>query len=248
MDQEGRRPLNSPEKQFLGLIPARGGSKGIPRKNLIPLLGKPLIVYTFEAAKRTKSLGRVILTTEDNEIAAFGRRYGIEVPFMRPARLAEDDTPMIEVITHCLEELCAEGYRPDYVVLLQPTSPLRTSAHIEGAIERARSSRADTVVSVEQVPHRFTPGSLMRLGPKGNMVFYLKRKMVLRRQDKPLFYARNGPAILIVRREVIEDGKLYGKKVYPFEMGRAESIDIDDSVDLILAESLLITLKRLQKI
>lgn len=240
--------MNSPEKQFLGLVPARGGSKGIPRKNLIPLLGEPLISYTFEAAKGSKSLARVVLSTEDEEIAAFGRRYGIEVPFMRPARLAEDDTPMIEVIAHCLAELYAEGYRPDYVVLLQPTSPLRTSAHIDAAIERVRTSEADTVVSVEQVPHRFTPGSLMRTGPKGNIVPYLKRKMILRRQDKPLFYARNGPAILIVRREVIEEGKLYGRKVYPFEMGRAESIDIDDSVDLILAESLLIALGRLQKV
>ncbi len=238
--------MESRSKTFLGLIPARGGSKGVPRKNLSALLGKPLISYTIEAAKGSTCLGRVILSTDDKEIAALGRKYGIDVPFMRPARLAEDDTPMIAVITHCLGEMKAKGYRPDYVVLLQPTSPLRSSAHIDAAIERMRASSADTVVAVEQVPHRYTPGSLMCLRPEGNIVSYIKDKMILRRQDKPRFYARNGPAILIVRREILEDGKLYGERVYPFEMDRTASVDIDEPVDFVLAESLLLYQKRLK--
>lgn len=231
------------EKQFLGVIPARGGSKGIPRKNLYPLLGRPLISYTFEAAKGSKYLNRIILSTDDEEIAALGRSYAVEVPFIRPARLARDNTPMIEVLTHALGELKSEGFRPNYVVLLQPTSPLRTSLHIDEAIERLLSTGADTVVSVTEVPHQLTPISLMRLESGGRIVPYLEGELVARREDKPKLYARNGPAVLITKKELIESGKLYGKNVYHFEMEKEVSVDIDEKFDITLAE-LLLTLQR----
>ena len=113
------------KQHILGVIPARGGSKDIPGKNLCLLRGRPLIEYTFDAAKGSRLLDRVILSTDDEAIAALGRAHGIEVPFVRPAHLAQDDTPMLDVLIHVLESLRSEAYEPDCLVLLQPTSPLR---------------------------------------------------------------------------------------------------------------------------
>src|SRR5262245_16834240 len=118
----------------LGLITARGGSKGIPRKNLVPLLGRPLLAYTCEAALASTSLARVVLSTDDEEIASVGRAEGIEVPFMRPAELSRDDTPSIDVAVHAVQWLATHaGWQADALVLLQPTSPLRTAHHIDEA-------------------------------------------------------------------------------------------------------------------
>ena len=226
-------------RHILGVIPARGGSKGIPGKNLHPLLGRPLIEYTFDAAKASRSLGRIILSTDDEEIATFGRAHGVEVPFMRPPHLAQDDTPMIDVLIHVLEALHAEAYEPDCLVLLQPTSPLRRAEHIDAAIDLLLTTGADTVVSVMEVPHQFSPVSVMRLGGDGKLSPFCDGPMILRRQDKPCVYARNGPAVLVVRRKVVESGKLYGEDVRALEMSKADSVDIDDPFDLVVAECLL---------
>jgi CMP-N-acetylneuraminic acid synthetase len=136
----------------LGLIPARGGSKGIPRKNLAPVGGKPLLEWTVEAARAATELTRVVVSTEDDEIAAAA---GVDV-LRRPDELAEDETPMLDVIRHAVAELS-----PDVVVLLQPTSPLRRPEHIDAAVRLLLESDADAVVSVVAVPHRFRPEALM---------------------------------------------------------------------------------------
>ncbi|MCJ7700734.1 MAG: acylneuraminate cytidylyltransferase family protein [Anaerolineales bacterium] len=218
---------------ILGIIPARGGSKGIPCKNIIPLAGKPLVAYTCEAARGSTKLTRVILNTDSPEIAEVGREYGVDVPFFRPQHLAEDDTPILPVIQHTIGwlENNADFYT-DIVVLLQPTSPLRTALHIDTAVELMLDSLADTVVSVIVVPHNFNPVSVMRQDDRGYLTPFLKGELILRRQDKPRVFARNGPAVLIIRRSVIEQGKLYGDKVLPLEMGWVESIDIDNLEDL----------------
>ena len=225
---------------ILGLIPARGGSKAIPHKNIAPLAGKPLLAYTCEAALGSQYLTRVLLNTDDPEIAAVGRSCGVEVPFMRPAHLAADDTSMLPVLQHTLDWLETEGdFHVDVLVLLQPTSPLRRAEHIDAAVELLLSEGADTVVSVVAVPHHFNPVSVMQRDEQGYLIPYLPGEMILRRQDKPRVYARNGPAVLAIRRATIEQGQLYGDRTLPYEMDSIASVDIDSPEDLAFAEFLL---------
>ena len=224
---------------ILGIIPARGGSKGIPRKNIIPFAGKPLLYYTCQAALGSQELGRIIINTDDPEIADLGRQFGIDTPFLRPVHLAGDDITIHPVIMNTLEWLeNSEGYYVDMVVLLQPTSPLRTSFHIDSALRMILDSDADTLVSVQKLPHNFSPSSLMKLDDQGFLHPFEEGKMILRRQVKPIYYARNDPAILIVRRNVLDSGRLYGQTILPFKMSRLDSFDIDDMEDLILVELL----------
>ena len=225
--------------ETLGVIPARGGSKGIPRKNLVPLGGRPLIAHTCEAARASRTLTRVVVSTDDQEIAATAAALGVDVPFLRPAALAADDTPMLDVLLDLLSTLeQRERYRPDVLVLLQPTSPFRRAEHIDTAVDRLVASGADSVVSVIPVPHQFTPSSLMRL-EGDRLVPAGESHAPPRRQDKPVLYARNGPAVLAVRSEVIlRQRALYGRDTRAFMMSRAESVDIDDGFDLQMAELL----------
>ncbi len=224
----------------LGVIPARSGSKGIPNKNCAPLLGKPLLSYTCEQARASRTLTRIILSTDDKEIAACGQNCGVEIPFMRPKQFAQDDTPMLDVLRNVLETLeKKESYRPDIIVVLQPTSPLRRTDDIDAAVEKLVQNHSDSVVSVTAVPHQFSPGSILQL-EDGCLVPYLNEPQVLRRQDKPVLYARNGPAVLAVRRDVImERNSLYGTVCHPLMMPAERSVDIDDPDDIWRAEKLL---------
>jgi CMP-N-acetylneuraminic acid synthetase len=224
----------------LGIIPARGGSKGIPRKNLAPLGGRPLIAYTCEAARESRRLSRVVVSTDDDEIANVARRLGVEVPFLRPASLAADQTPMVEVLVHVVTTLGSrDAYRPDAIVLLQPTSPFRRGSHIDAAVDLLESSGADSVVSVVAVPHQFTPSSLMRLDGD-RLVRWDEATAPTRRQDKPSLFARNGPAVLAVRtRVLLEQNVLYGSDTRGLPMAREDSIDIDDTFDLEVADLLI---------
>jgi len=222
---------------ILGLIPARGGSKAIPKKNIALLAEKPLLAYTCEAALESQRLTRVLLDTDDQEIAEIGRACSVEVPFMRPRDLAADNTPILPVIQHALAWLHErQNFPADIVVLLQPTSPLRRAEHIDSAVDLLLDSNADTVVSVVTVPHNFNPASVMRLDEQGYLTPFEGGPMILRRQDKPRVYARNGPAVLVIRRETLEQNTLYGKKTLPYEMDAASSVDIDSLDDLALAE------------
>src|SRR5262245_3570845 len=135
----------------LGIVPARGGSKGIPRKNIASLLGKPLLTYTAEAALAAKRLARVVLSTEDEEIACMGRQCGLDMPFMRPAELAQDETPTLPVLQDVVRKLEATGECYDAVFTLQPTTPLRRADDIDGAIELLERTGADSVISVVDV-------------------------------------------------------------------------------------------------
>jgi CMP-N,N'-diacetyllegionaminic acid synthase len=220
----------------VGLIPARGGSKSIPRKNLATLAGRPLITYTFDAAGQSRRLSRTIVSTDDSQIADIARAYGIEAPFVRPAALATDEAPIIHVIQHSVEWLKDnEGYLPEIVVLLQPTSPGRTHTHIDEAVDLLVESAADTVVSVVEVPHQYIPQSVMRI-VDGRLINFASDSAVYRRQDKPRFYARNGPAILVNRLGVVASGRLYGDTTRPYVMAHADSIDVDTPDDLLVAE------------
>jgi CMP-N-acetylneuraminic acid synthetase len=180
-------------------------------------------------------LTRVVLSTDSEQIAACGRDAGIEVPFLRPAALARDETPMIDVLRHALDAL-AEPV--DAIVLLQPTSPLRRAEHIDGAVDELVRSGADAVVSVVAVPHQFTPGSLMRLDGE-RLVPYVDGPVLTRRQDKPALFARNGPAVLAARPHVVHQGSFYGGVVRPYVMAREDSFDVDEPFDLALVEMML---------
>ena len=211
----------------LGLIPARGGSKGITRKNLALVGGKPLLEWTVAAARHSTELTRFVVSTDDDEIAAAA---GADV-LRRPAELAQDDTPMIDVVRHAVDELA-----PEVVVLLQPTSPLRRAEHIDAAVRLLLDSGADSVVSVVAVPHRYVPEALMDLRD-GRVV---PRAAVQSRHEKPIAYARNGPAVLAVRVTSIRDD-LFGRDCRPYVMDERDSLDVDTAFDLELADVLLRT-------
>src|SRR5258705_11451169 len=147
----------------LGVIPARGGSKGLPDKNLALLCGRPLLAYTADAAKASTKLTRTIVSTDDERIAQCAKSLGLDVPFMRPASLAGDAAPMLPVLQHAVSALQSDGFTADIVVLLQPTSPLRRGEHIDAAVDWLQRVRGDSVVSVVEVPHHFNPVSVMRL-------------------------------------------------------------------------------------
>lgn len=230
-------------KNILGLIPARGGSKGIPRKNIVPLAGRPLLAYTCEAACDSQILSRVILSTDDEEIAEIGRKFGVEAPFLRPQELAQDDTPSLAVARHVIEWLMThEGWEAEILVLLQPTSPLRQSYHINAALGLLEETNADTVVSVVPVPHRFSPFAIMEL-EDGLLRDFWKDSLPfdrLRRQNLPVLFARNGPAILATHVKTIRNSEsFYGERVIPYHMNEEDSVDIDTTFDIRLAEWLL---------
>lgn len=224
--------------KILGIIPARGGSKGIPNKNIVPLGGRPLLAYTCEAALLSKSLTRVILSTDDETIAAAGRACGVEVPFLRPSDLAQDGTTSLPVIQHALHWLAThDDYEADVAVLLQPTSPLRRTEHIDAAIELLLESGADVVVSVVEVPHQYHPASLMRMDEAGHLTPFMPGSVITRRQDKPRVYARNGPAIYAARTTtLLKADSLYAGECRPLVMGLEESLDVDTWEDLRSAE------------
>lgn len=228
--------------EVLAIIPARGGSKGIPRKNIRKLAGRPLLAYTAEAALQSRLLNKIILSTEDDEIAQIGKDLGLEVPFMRPMKLAQDDTPSLLVFQHVLRELeKREAYIPDLVVILQPTSPFRTSRNIDEALFLLIESKADAVVSVVEVPHNMNPFSIMKLKVDGTLhpfLPYNEKKNI--RQLKPKFYARNGAAIYACTRKcLLENDSLYGDKTMAYHMAEISSIDIDTLYDWTVAEVLL---------
>jgi CMP-N,N'-diacetyllegionaminic acid synthase len=212
--------------EVLALIPARGGSKGIPRKNLASLGGRPLIGWTLDAAREAETVTRVVVSTDDDEIAAAAGDADV---LRRPPELAADDTPMLPVIKHALGEVPC-----DVLVLLQPTSPLRRAQHVDAAVRLLQETNADVVVSVVEVPHRYTPESLLELRD-GRLV---ARSQPTTRQEKPTLYARNGPAVLALRAATLGD-QLFGGDVRGYVMDERDSLDVDTPIDLELAEQLL---------
>lgn len=222
----------------LGLIPARGGSKGLPGKNLLPLGGTPLLALAARAAKEARRVSRVAVSTEDPAIAACARAAGAEV-VDRPAALAGDETPMLDVVLHALDALA--GPAPDVVCLLQPTSPLRRAEHVDEALAALEASGADAVVSVVELPHAHSPYKVQRL--EGGLLspFWTgpAPSELTRRQDVPTLYARNGPAVLACRVPFLRRSRsFYAGKTVPYLMSAADSVDVDTASDLRLAEAL----------
>ena len=224
----------------LGVIPARGGSKAIPRKNLVELGGKPLIQYTIEAALASyPALARIIVSTEDAEIAEVSRACGAEVPFVRPFELAEDKASSVDVLRHALRVLQKEnGARSDWVMLLQPTTPFRTTADIAAALEIARRGGCDSVISVVRVIDSH-PARVKKIVDDGLEPFCVKEEEGTRRQDlQPPAFKRNG-AIYLTRHDVVmEQRSIWGRVIRPYLMPPERSLNIDSPFDLLVARAL----------
>lgn len=226
----------------LGIVPARGGSKSVPRKNLRPLLGRPLIAWSILSAKRAKSLDRVIVSTDDSEIAAVARRYLAEVPFLRPAEIAADDTPDLPVFQHALETLReAEGYVPDAIVHLRPTQPLRTAEEIDQAVElwiRAGADCVKSVVPVSEHPFKMYRLQGDRLAPYWDGEERRRRGPDVPRQSLPPLYLSAG-VVDVIRREVVEAGSTEGDRVVPYFVDPARYVNLDSASDFQIAGALM---------
>lgn len=228
-----------PIKPILGIIPARGGSKGIPNKNIRLLAGKPLIAYALEAAKASGIVDRLVLSTDSVAIADLGKSLGIEVPFLRPASLAQDDTPMLPVIEHTVGEIEKTGWFPAVIMLLQPTAPLRKPEHLVEAISLLEETGADSVVSVVEIPQHFSPHFAMKVD-SGRLVHFLEEgRNITRRQDVLPAYSRDGTIYAVKRDILVKERTIYGNYCCPLILEASESINLDTLEDWELAEHTL---------
>lgn len=222
---------------ILAIIPARGGSKDIPRKNIRLLDGKPLIHYTIKEALKSKYLGRTIVSTEDEEIAQISRECGAEV-ISRPSELAQDDTPSLPVFQHVIEYLDkTENFSPDIIVVLQPTSPLRLAEDIDNAIQKLLETACDSVVSVCEVEH--PPLWMYTIEYDKLKPLIESRDKIIRRQDAPKVYRPNGAVYVTHRDTIVKENRLIGNDTRPYIMSPMRSIDIDAELDFKLAELLM---------
>lgn len=226
--------------RVLGIVTARGGSKGIPRKNIVPLLGKPLLAYTAEAALTAKRLTHTVLSTEDEEIAQVGRACGLEVPFLRPVELARDDTPTIPVLQDVVRRLAEGGEHYDAILTLQPTTPLRRSEDIDGAIVLLEQTGADSVISFVDVGEKH-PARMKFLTAEGRVLDppFAEQFEGQRRQELPTMYLREG-SIYLTRRDVLmQQHSLKGDDCRAWLVPVERACNIDTPFDLFLAEQLI---------
>jgi CMP-N-acetylneuraminic acid synthetase len=228
---------------ILGIIPARGGSKAIPGKNLAVVANKPLIAWTVEVAIESGLLDRVVVSTDDREIAAAGKEFGAEVPFLRPTELATDTSPSIDVVLHAIQWLDDnEQYRPDCVLLLQPTSPLRTVTDIRESMELLLAKHGDSVVSVCET--RQHPLWMKSVNEEGKLVdlspeLLPQSPAPTRRQDLPSVFALNGAIYLALRSLLLSERTFISSRTYAYVMPENRSLDVDTPWDLYLADLIL---------
>jgi len=223
-------------KRVLAIIPARGGSKRLPRKNVLPLAGKPLIVWSIEAALASVYIDKTIVSTDDAEIAEISRIAGASVPFMRPPELASDTATSADVVMHALDYLDSQNDHYDYSVLLQPTSPLRTNTDIDAALELCIEKDANSIISVCETDH--SPLWENTLPPDHSMVGFINESIAkLRSQDLPTYYRING-AIYISKTDDFKVRRTFfvPEKIYASIMPKERSIDIDTALDFAIAE------------
>ncbi|ATF15915.1 acylneuraminate cytidylyltransferase family protein [Brevibacillus sp. HB1.4B] len=225
-------------KSVLAIIPARGGSKGIPRKNIREVGGKPLLSWTIEEAKKSAYIDRLIVSTDDEEIADVARQYEGEVPFLRPKELAMDDTPGIAPVLHALELLP----KYDYVVLLQPTSPLRQVIDIDGCIEKCLKEQANSCVSITVAEK--TPYWMYHLSDNDVLEPVIKiEERFLRRQDTPTVFSLNGAVYIADTNWLQKTQSFLEPETVGYVMPKERSIDIDNQMDIVIFEAVLRQMK-----
>ena len=218
------------------IIPARGGSKGIPKKNIKPLRGKPLISYSIEHAKKSKYINKVVVSTEDEEIAEISTEYSAEI-IERPKELAKDESPTIDAIFHALAVLKTENYNPDIIILLQPTSPLRNAEDIDNAMELFLNSGCESVVSVCEVEH--SPYWSLKIEDNHLKPIFGEKYLEMRRQDLPKVYMPNGAIFISTPENLRKYKSFHCPKTIPYVMPLERSVDIDKEIDFMLAELLM---------
>jgi N-acylneuraminate cytidylyltransferase len=229
--------------RFLAVIPARGGSKGVPKKNIKLLGKKPLIEYTINDAKNSKLLTEILVSTDDQEIAIEAEIVGCKPPFVRPAELAKDTSTSLEVVQHALSFFESQNIFFDAVCLLQPTSPFRPKGFIDKAIEKFIASKSDSLVSVLPIPHEFNPHWAFEENENGLLQIATGEKNIItRRQELPKAFYRDG-AVYITKTEVIKNGSLYGESMAYIENNPQFHVNIDTTEDWEKAEKLLTLMK-----
>ena len=220
------------EKTFLAIIPARGGSKRLPRKNILNLAGKPLIAWTIEAALQSKYIDKVLVTSDDDEILKVSNDYGAST-IKRPMHLSQDNSTSFEAISHAIENT----QEFDYIVLLQPTSPLRTSGHIDEAIQLIFQKKSDAIISVTEMEH--SPLWANTLPENESMDYFLREDKNKRSQDLETYYRLNGAIYISLTETLINTGSFFHKTgAYAYKMDNRSSIDIDNVMDFKFAEFL----------
>jgi CMP-N,N'-diacetyllegionaminic acid synthase len=225
--------------RVLGIVTARGGSKGVPGKNLRALGGKPLLAWTAEAALGAKRLARTILSTDDTQIADAGRACGLDVPFLRPSELATDTAPTLPVLQHAVAELEAAGEEYDAICLLQPTNPFRTAALIDACIERFVETGADSVVTILPVPTEYNPHWVYFADERGALKLATgEAAPISRRQALPPAFHREG-SVYVTRRDVLMGGSLYGAHLVGHPVREEDHVNIDTLADWARAEAML---------
>jgi len=229
--------------KILGIIPARGGSKGLKRKNILPLGKKPLLQYTFESAKNSKLLTKVILSSEDVEIIEVAKGLGLEVPFKRPDNLSQDTTTSLEVVKHALYYFKEKGELFDAVCLLQPTTPFRESELIDKAIQKFISDSPDSLVSVREVPHEYNPHWIFEEKEGRLSIATGEKEIISRRQELPKAYFRDGAIYLTKTSMILDQNSLYGKNIGFIDTTDSPYVNIDTPSDWEKAESILNTMK-----
>ena len=227
--------------RILGLIPARGGSKGVHRKNIRPLNGVPLIGYSIIAGLASSVLDRVMVSTEDEEIAGIARELGAQVPFLRPEALATDAAPTLKVVQHALETLQAQGEDFDAVCLLQPTVPFRTATHIQEAVAAFEEANSDSLVSVAAIPHQYNPHWAFLPSDDGQHLHIATgdAELISRRQELPTAYHRDGSIYLTKTSVLLNQDSLYGNSIAWYEPQGSPNINIDTEADWQKAEAYL---------
>lgn len=227
-------------KSVLAVIPARGGSKRLPRKNCLLLHGKPLVVYSIEAALKSLYIDEVLVSTDDEEIANVARLAGASVPFQRPAEISTDESASVDVVCHVINYYQEnEGKVFDYVVLLQPTSPLRTAAHIDKAFALLAEKKADAIISVCETEH--SPLWANQLPPDGSMVQFFSQDLLGKRsQDLPVYYRLNGAIYICDTLRFLREKTFFiADRIFAYQMEQLDSVDIDTELDFIVCEAVL---------
>lgn len=226
--------------RVLGIIPARGGSKGVPRKNIKLLGNKPLLQYTSDVALKSNLIDTLLLSSDDDQIIKVGKSLGIEVPFKRPLDLAIDTAPTLPVIQHALNYYKNIGEEFDAVCLLQVTSPFRTVDFLNKAISKFIATDTDSLVSVQEVPHEFNPHWVFEETANGNLKIATgEEKIISRRQNLPKAYHRDGSIYLTKTSVILEQNSLYGNSIAYVTSPKDWYVNIDTMADWYKAELLI---------
>ena len=225
--------------KILGIIPARGGSKGIPGKNIKVLAGKPLLGYTIEAALNSKLLTRCILSSDSQKIINTGKQLGIEAPFIRPSEFAKDNTPSLDVIKHALLYFKKANEHYDAICLLQPTTPFRKKGFVDEAIKEFESGNHDSLISVREVPHEFNPHWVFEEQNGALQIATGEKNIISRRQELPKAFHRDGAIYLVQTDIILKENSLYGENIGFIENSDTDYVNLDTEADWMKAESIL---------